>query len=201
MQKTRSLVLVPAVVGALVVSGCTGTAIGPVGASEYTHPGDLCGEATCETATVDRVVDGDTLDVTTDLVGADGEIQRVRILGIDTPETVHPDKLPECMGDQATRTVNELAPAGTRVTLVTDTQADQSDMYDRRLAHVVIDDTDDTDDTDDIAATKSGGTNIGAELLARGLAETMSFTHSLQDHYHQLQDAAEHNNLGLWGHC
>lgn len=191
MQKIRSLVLVPAVVVALVVSGCTGTVIDQVGAAEYTHPGDLCGEAMCETVTVDRVIDGDTLDVATDT----GATQRVRILGIDTPETVHPDKLPECMGDQATRTGNELAAVGTSVTLVTDRQADRVDKYDRRLAHVVIDDPDSTD------STGLGGMNIGAELLARGLAETMSFTHSLQDHYQQLQDAAEHNNLGLWGHC
>lgn len=142
----------------------------------------LCDLGSCETATVDRVVDGDTLDVITDTGGT--EPVRVRVLGIDTPETVHPDKVPECMGQQASQTVRELAAAGTRVTVVTDKWADRFDFYDRRLAHVVI-----------------GETNLGAEMLEKGLAVTTSFEHSLQDQYQQAQDAAEHNHLGLWGHC
>lgn len=146
----------------------------------HSTPESLCDLGSCETATVDRVIDGDTLDVATDT----GEIQRVRVLGIDTPETVHPDKVPECMGEQASQTAGELAAPGASVTLVTDKWADEFDRYDRQLAHVVV-----------------GEINLGAEMLERGLAVTTSFDHSLQGQYQQTQDTAEHNNLGLWGQC
>ncbi|MGP9725409.1 thermonuclease family protein [Corynebacterium sp. AOP40-9SA-29] len=157
-------------------------AIDEVGAAPAvaSEPQSLCEIGSCEDFTVDRVIDGDTVDVATD----GGTVKRVRVLGIDTPETVHPDKPVECMGPEASAIASELAPAGVRVTLVTDEAADDVDDYDRQLAHVVV-----------------GETNLGAEMLARGLAHTTSFPHSLKDHYTGLQDAAEHNHLGLWGHC
>lgn len=143
-------------------------------------PQSLCDLGGCEDFTVDRVIDGDTVDVATD----GGTVKRVRVLGIDTPESVDPDKPVECMGPEASAIASELAPVGARVTLVTDGAADDVDDYDRQLAHVVV-----------------GETNLGAEMLARGLAHTTSFPHSLKEHYTGLQDAAAHNHLGLWGHC
>lgn len=57
-------------------------------------------------ADVIRIVDGDTIDVT-----YRGQTQRVRLLNIDTPETVDPDEPVQCMGPEATRLLNDRLPA------------------------------------------------------------------------------------------
>lgn len=145
-----------------------------------TVPADLCSIGSCETATVDRVIDGDTLDVIT----STGTRQRVRILGIDTPETVHPDKPVECMGPEASAHTAELAPSGTTITLITDHRADAWDDYNRRLAHVVI-----------------AETNLAHELLVRGLARATTFPHSLVDTYADAEVLAQRNHLGMWSQC
>ena len=78
-------------------------------------------------ATVIRAIDGDTIVVS---VGA-GRIEKVRILGADTPETVDPRKPVQCFGPQASAyTKHRLAP-GTRVMLQTDAQV--RDKYGRLL--------------------------------------------------------------------
>ncbi|MGP9725316.1 thermonuclease family protein [Corynebacterium sp. AOP40-9SA-29] len=180
-QTTRYTLVTLVATTAVAFAGCTGTIINPVGATEYTQPGDLCGEGACETATVDRVIDGDTLDIT----GTEGEIQRVRVLGIDTPETVHPERDVECMGPEASAATGGLATAGSAVTIVSDPRADSEDDYGRRLAHVVATD----------------GTNLGENLLERGLATTTTFPHSLTDHYTATEDTARSNAAGIWSEC
>lgn len=62
--------------------------------------------------TVIRVVDGDTVDLE-----IAGEQTRVRLLNIDTPETVDPDKAVECMGPEATDYLKRLLKPGEKVDL------------------------------------------------------------------------------------
>ena len=69
-------------------------------------------------ATVVRVVDGDTIDVT-----VDGTEERVRLIGIDTPETVKPNTPVECFGPEASAHTKELLPAGTPVYLERDARS------------------------------------------------------------------------------
>ncbi|MFV0308309.1 MAG: thermonuclease family protein [Desertimonas sp.] len=78
---------------------------------------------------VERVIDGDTIDVT-----IDGHDERVRLLGIDTPETKIPDTAPECYGPEASARTGDLLPAGTSVRLERDVVA--RDDYGRLLAYV-----------------------------------------------------------------
>ena len=80
-------------------------------------------------ATVVRVVDGDTL-----VARVQGADERVRLIGIDTPETHGPGGLRECFGQEATRHLEELLPARTPVTLVRDVE--ERDRYGRLLAYV-----------------------------------------------------------------
>jgi micrococcal nuclease len=80
-------------------------------------------------ATVTRVVDGDTLHVR--IGGAD---DKVRLVGIDTPETHGPGGLRECFGQEATRHMEDLLPVGTAVTVVRDVEA--RDRYGRLLAYI-----------------------------------------------------------------
>lgn len=81
------------------------------------------------TATVKRVVDGDTIDVQ-----LASELEKVRLIGIDTPETHGRGGLRECFGTEATNRLRALLPAGTRVRLVRDVEA--RDRYGRLLAYV-----------------------------------------------------------------
>jgi micrococcal nuclease len=57
------------------------------------------------TATVAKVVDGDTIDVR-----YDGETHHVRLLNVDTPESVDPNKPVECLGPEALGVAQAAAP-------------------------------------------------------------------------------------------
>lgn len=81
-------------------------------------------------ATVVRVVDGDTIRVRLD---GDGE-ERVRLIGIDTPETKDPRRPVQCYGREAAARTVSLLPPGTRVRLERDVEP--RDRYGRLLAYV-----------------------------------------------------------------
>ena len=99
---------------------------------------------------VERVIDGDTVDVT-----IDGAVQRVRLLNIDTPETVDPEQPVQCLGPEATEFLEGLLPAGTAVTLEYDDE--RTDRFDRTLAGVFTPD----------------GALVNAEIARQGLAEAV----------------------------
>ena len=80
---------------------------------------------------VTEVVDGDTVKV------AKGGETSIRIIGIDTPETVHPFEPVECGGPQASKTAAALL-TGKRVQLVYDPSQGRLDTYDRTLAYVTV---------------------------------------------------------------
>ena len=85
----------------------------PAGASVRTSPWDSI--QSWETGTVTRVVDGDTMIVTDDVTD---EKSRIRLIGINTPETYSAtDQVAHCGGWQATAALEELAPVGTKVRL------------------------------------------------------------------------------------
>ncbi|MGX5653303.1 thermonuclease family protein [Geodermatophilus nigrescens] len=84
-------------------------------------------------ATVVGVVDGDTIDVR-----YDGAEHRVRLLNLDTPESVDPDQPVQCLGPEATRYLEDLLPVGTSVRLEYDLE--RKDGYGRELAGVFLGD-------------------------------------------------------------
>lgn len=81
-------------------------------------------------ATVTSVTDGDTIRVRT----AAGASERVRLIGIDTPESVDPRQPVECFGREASAQTKDLLPAGTRVRLEPDSE--RRDRFGRLLAYV-----------------------------------------------------------------
>lgn len=81
------------------------------------------------TATVERIIDGDTLEVT-----ASGATHRVRLLNVNTPETVHPGRDVECLGHEATEFLEALLAPGDEVRLEFDLV--RTDRYGRLLAGV-----------------------------------------------------------------
>src|SRR5688500_18116756 len=117
-MRTRLLVLVLIVALAAVASVRSDRDDGDA------EPADRPGEAR-----VVRVVDGDTVRVR-----VEGREETVRLIGIDTPETVHPSKLVECFGKEASNHAAKLLPDGTRVRLERDVEL--RDRFDRLLAYV-----------------------------------------------------------------
>jgi len=80
-------------------------------------------------AAVERVVDGDTI-----IVRVSGHRERVRLIGIDTPESVKPNTPVQCFAIEASNRTKALLPPGTGVRLVRD--AEERDKYRRLLAYV-----------------------------------------------------------------
>ncbi len=150
----------------LLVAGCTRTAAAP------TDPG---------AATVVEVVDGDTVVV--DLAGRQ---ETLRLIGIDTPETVDPDQPPECWGAEASAHTKALLPAGTAVRLTRDVEA--RDRYDRLLVYV--------ERTED-------GLFVNLDLVAGGWADDYPFPPNVahQREFALAVSQARAEGLGLWGTC
>ena len=132
-------------------------------------------------ATVRSVVDGDTIDIS---IG--GKTERVRLIGINTPETKHPTKGIECFGPEASGYLEQLLPKGTALRVERDVEA--RDTYGRLLLYVYVADTD---------------LFINLELVARGFAQPMVFepntAHKLE--FAQAATQAERSNIGLWQAC
>lgn len=131
-------------------------------------------------AVVDRVVDGDTLVIT--LAGDD---ERLRLIGVDTPETVKPDAPVECFGPEASQFTKDLLPPGTRVLVQRDVEA--RDDFDRLLGYVFLAD----------------GTFVNLELLRQGFATPLRIepNTAYADVFATAARSAEQAGLGLWGAC
>jgi micrococcal nuclease len=127
------------------------------------------------------VVDGDTIDVR--LAGGD---ERVRLLGIDTPETVDPARPPECFGAEASARTRELLPAGTVVVLQRDVEP--RDHFGRLLAFVF---------------RRRDRLLVNRQLLAEGLATPLSIApnHARRAEMAAAADDARRAGRGLWAAC
>jgi micrococcal nuclease len=126
---------------------------------------------------VTKVVDGDTI-----VVEKNNETNRVRMIGIDTPETVHPNKPVECFGLEASDMLRELI-EGKEVLLKTDPTQDDIDRYGRLLRYVFLD-----------------GVDINHEMIKKGFAfeYTYKVPYLKQSKYKSTQENAQKNSLGLW---
>ena len=133
-----------------------------------------------ESAQVTRVVDGDTVEVR-----LEGRSERVRLIGIDTPESVDPDTPVQCFAKAAAAETRRLL-AGRAVALRFD--AERRDRYGRLLAYVYRNDD---------------RLFVNAALVARGYARTLTIrpnvAHAAQ--FARLARAARGRGLGLWRAC
>jgi micrococcal nuclease len=128
-----------------------------------------------------RVVDGDTI-----VVEIDGQRQTVRLIGIDTPESVKPDSPVECFGPEASAFTNALLPAGTALHLERDVEA--RDDYGRLLAYVYL---------------AADGTFVNLEIVRQGYASLLTFPPNVAhvDDFVASAQSAQQANLGLWAGC
>ena len=129
-------------------------------------------------AEVMRVVDGDTIEVS-----VDGQVQDVRYIGVDTPESVTPGEPVECFGRRA-GAFNERLVGGREVTLRFDREL--RDRYGRLLAYVYV-----------------GSRLVNAELVRRGYARTLTIApnDSRAGLLARLEREAGQAGRGLWGDC
>ena len=104
--------LVVAAVAVLAAAGCRSVADGAA-----TDTAASAATVVETNAVIERVVDGDTVDVV-----VDGRRERVRLIGIDTPETKDEDGPVECYGPQATAATSALLPEGTPIRLERDVE-------------------------------------------------------------------------------
>jgi micrococcal nuclease len=127
---------------------------------------------------VSNVVDGDTLDVT---IG--GVEQRIRMLGMDTPETKHPSKPVECFGQEASEQASALL-QGQVVLLEADQSQGDADRYGRLLRFVWLPD----------------GRLVNFVLIAEGYAFEYTYNrpHHYQAQFQAAETAAREQQAGLW---
>jgi endonuclease YncB( thermonuclease family) len=135
--------------------------------------------------TVVNVVDGDTIDI--DIPDGKFNHTRIRLWGVDTPETKAPNLPVQYFGPEATNFTTKLAlrkpvPEG-QVTIYLDTTKRTRDKYDRLLAYVQLPD----------------GRFLNEVLLSEGFAYAdLRFRHSFYNKYQQLEAGARSLKKGLW---
>lgn len=138
-------------------------------------------DTTTPTATVLRIVDGDTVDVVDDTRGR----LRIRLLGIDTPETKKPGYTVGCGGPQASEFARQSL-AGQRVSVITDSTQDLHDRYGRTLAYL----------------DKPNNWDYSVEAARAGTARAYVYEHSPAARAPQIaaaEDEAKQAGRGLWG--
>jgi len=125
-----------------------------------------------------NIIDGDTIDVF-----IDEKIKRVRLIGINTPETVDPRKKVECFGKEASSKAREML-LGKEILLEQDETQAEEDKYGRLLRYVFLKDE----------------TNFNKWMIENGYAYeyTYIFPYNYQKEFKDAEISAMENNRGLW---
>lgn len=125
---------------------------------------------------VNRIVDGDTVKVQ-----MNDSLATVRIIGIDTPETVHPNKPVECFGKEAAAFLRGLIDQKS-ILLIFEPDNDE-DYYGRKLRYIEVDNED-----------------IGLKMISEGYAFSYKkYPHIRKATYDLAEQSAMKNSVGLWG--
>ena len=174
-MKRRFTIAVVGVV-AILTTGCASASNSSAGFREFHFTAPL-------SVNVAYAVDGDTLRVRLPA----GDLDYVRLVGIDTPEDVKPDFPTECGAKAAAASMDRLAPEGARVLLRPDSVAGETDRYGRLLAHAFID-----------------GRQLELAQLRRGWAYVYRYEGQRFDGLARFEAAERHARragLGVWGLC
>lgn len=161
----------------LALTGCVNTGA----ASPIAHPASA--EAPAQPAELDgpyivtRVIDGDTI-----WIDRRGTLEKIRLIGADTPELYDPRKPVQCYGQEASDFTKAIL--GQEVYLETDPSQDSIDKYGRTLAYVWTD----------------TGTLINFELIAGGYAHEYTYDtpYRYQGAFRAAERTAQDGNVGLW---
>jgi endonuclease YncB( thermonuclease family) len=133
--------------------------------------------------TVTRVIDGDTIEAV-----RDGQSTRVRLLGIDAPETYAGTNRPsECYAMESTQVLKTILPVGSMVALEPDPTQDTMDTYGRLLAYVLKEEI-----------------NVNSYLIERGTAREYTYrgrAYQQQQAFQDAEELAQGAQQGLWAAC
>lgn len=129
---------------------------------------------------VTEFVDGDTIGV-----DFNGVKEKVRLIGVDTPETHDPRKNVQCFGSAAADFTKQLI--GTSpVRMESDPTNDDRDRYQRLLRYVYLQD----------------GRLVNAEIIKQGYGFAYTvYPFTKMEEFRGYETAARSSNLGLWGTC
>jgi micrococcal nuclease len=145
---------------------------------EYLSASDPLLERRGSSGIVTHVTDGDTFDIM-----IDGTKSRVRMLGINTPESVDPRRPVECFGREASNYLKDLI-NNKQVTLEKDPDKPGTDEYGRLLRYVFL-----------------GDININEQMIRDGYAYEYTYKsekYMYQNQFKQAEKFARENKLGLW---
>ena len=125
-----------------------------------------------------RVIDGDTI-----VIRIDNKIETVRLIGINTPETVDPRRPVECFGIEASNKAKEIL-SGKNIRLEADNIVSERDKYGRLLRYIFLED----------------GTNFNKMMISEGYAYeyTYDLPYKYQDEFKQAEKDAREAKKGLW---
>lgn len=128
---------------------------------------------------VESVSDGDTI-----VVNMSGDLETIRFIGVDTPETQHPNKPVQCFGKAASQFTTSLL-KDQEVRLEADPASDNRDRYGRLLRYVYYQDE-----------------LINLKLIREGYGFAyVAFPHSKLDEFTKAEKEARSNSAGLWDGC
>jgi micrococcal nuclease len=132
-----------------------------------------------EIVSIVRVVDGDTI-----IVKMNGVDKKVRLMGLNTPETVDPRRLVQCFGKEASDKA-KMTLSGQEVKIETDPTQDTHDKYGRLLAYVFL----------------SDGTLFNKMMIEEGYGYeyTYQIPYKYQKEFKNAQIHARESKKGLWG--
>lgn len=148
-------------------------------------------ETNFKSATVIRVVDGDTV-----VVNVDGNEFKIRMIGVDTPETVHPSKPVEYYSKEASDFTKSQLVEGSQIYLEKDVS--DVDRYGRLLRYVWLELPSDLDNP---SIEDMNTLMFNSILVSNGYAQLSTFPPDVkyQEHFSALEKDARDQKTGLWG--
>lgn len=171
----------------VLLTGCGTTDIDNIQTTEETEVNQKETNIEYETAKVIRVVDGDTVQV--DL---NGQKEKIRMILVDTPETVHPSKPVEFYGKEASNYTKKILKVGKEIYLTKDVT--DRDKYNRILRYIWLEPP--ISESDEEIINKC----YNAILLKEGYAKLYTYPPDIKyvDLFKKLEKEARENSMGLW---
>lgn len=160
----------------VAVVGCSSAYVGQAGVGRDPEP-----PPSAFSARVERVVDGDTL-----IAQRSGQRLRVRLIGVDAPESVKPGSAVECWGPEASRVLQRLLPAGSQIRAAYQ-PGGRRDRFARELWDVWL----------------PGGRFVQAVLIRKGAATAVAYEPQTRysDLLAELEAGARDGGRGMFGAC
>ncbi len=128
---------------------------------------------------VTRIIDGDTIEI-----NSRSETIKIRLIGVNTPETVDPRRKVECFGKEASAYTKEIL-QNRKISIKYDKTQSKTDKYGRLLAYVFRDD----------------GLFVNKEIITNGYGYEYTYIipYEYQNDFKEAEVYAKQNQLGLWG--